>query len=204
MRKINKGEPIEQFTDFMRTNPSDWRTDFHNKGRFPGLSANCRSHILVFEQDCMSGYTELPIKDENRCHIDHYVKRDINPRLTFSWDNYIVDSNDDNFGARFKDSHIVAADYTNIFNPVTDHAELYFQYAEDGTIEPADNIKESNRKKAERTIELFNLNHTSLVSQRYVIIEVFNAYQDLCDDDIRACFSNSGFRSLIEYLLKNR
>lgn len=204
MRKINKGEPIEQFTDFMRTKPSDWRADFHNKGKFPGLSANCRSHILVFEQDCMSGYTEMPIKDENRCHIDHFVKRDINPRLTFRWDNYIVDSNDDNFGARFKDSHIVAGDYPNIFNPVTDHAELFFRYAEDGTIEPADSSTGYDRKKAERTIELFNLNHPALVSQRFMIIKVFNAYQDLSNDEIRACFASSGFRSLIEYLLKNR
>lgn len=211
MRKIQKGEPIQDFTNFLKTNPTDWDKDFHSISNI-GLSAKCREHILVFEQDCQSGYTEMPLKlssnhKDQQIHIDHYKKKNANlfPELTFDWNNFIVDSRDTNFGACHKDKLVKSREiYNDIFNPVTDNVERYISFQKDGKMIPKPDITEELKKRVEKTIELFALNHPTLKHKRKGAIVLIENLTTLPDNEIKECMKEYGFRSVIEYMLSER
>lgn len=61
MRKINKTEPIASFQRFVHANPTANWTSFHDLAK--DVYIETRDHILLEEQDCLCGYTELPIED---------------------------------------------------------------------------------------------------------------------------------------------
>ena len=91
-------------------------------------------------------------------HIDHYVKRDIDHNLTFSWTNMIAAVKDYRFGADWKDDHIKKSDYDsskkrykNILDPVVDDFTCRFKFYTDGFMEPSD----CNDILAENTITMF-------------------------------------------------
>ncbi len=113
---------------------------------------------------------------------------------------------DDDFGADYKDKHVKRNDYnkseccyTDILNPVRDEFENRFRFSTDGTIEPSD----SQDIKAEKTIELFNLNKKSLKERRKVQMENVRQYtkDGLAKEKIPALLAEDGFVSAIEYEL---
>jgi uncharacterized protein (TIGR02646 family) len=199
MRKIDKTKPIGPFQRFVRTNPTaNWR-DFHELAK--DVYFETREHILLEEQNCLCGYTELPIEEVNDCHLDHYVKRDFAPNRTFDWNNLIASCNDDDFGAKYKDntSKIRVADYTSIFNPVEDDVQQYFYYNEFGEIEALPDLEPILKDKVAKTVAVFNLEHPSLVERRKRIIEdIKNCSDGMLDlETIKAAFSPLGFKSLV-------
>jgi uncharacterized protein (TIGR02646 family) len=88
MQRIIKTEPNFSFSNFIhRNNPQNWE-------ELPiDIKNTAKEYILNNEQNGLSGYTEKPVTKKS--HIDHYIKRDINPRLTFDWNNLIVDEIND-------------------------------------------------------------------------------------------------------------
>lgn len=205
MRKINKGEPIKEFTDFLNSKPtpSNWDKDFHSL-KNAGLSRKCREHILVFEQDCQSGYTEVPISLEDDSHIDHYRKKGIFKNLTFEWNNFVVDILDNNFGACYKDKVVNNPNiYDQIFNPITDRVEDFITFQENGKIIPKSGIDENNKKKVLNTIKIFNLNHKSLKDRRFKLMKIIESYNEFTKDEIMSFLSEYGFRSVILYKLEH-
>ena len=74
MRKLDKGEPVQQFIDFIRRNhPERWE---EAKDESPVW----RKQILEHEQYGLSGYTEAPLQLE-KSHIDHFRKQSLYPHL---------------------------------------------------------------------------------------------------------------------------
>ena len=139
-------------------------------------------------------------------HIDHYIKRDFAPDLTFCWNNMIAAVKGSRFGADYKDEHVKRTDYdrfeccyTDILNPVKDEFAGRFRFSTDGTIEPSD----SQDIKAEKTIELFNLNEKSLKERRKVQMENVRTYieNDYTKEATLAALTEDGFVSAIEYEL---
>lgn len=200
MRKINKSEPIASFQKFVRANPTaNWR-DFHDLAKEVYLET--RDYIVLEEQDCLCGYTELPIEDVTDSHLDHYVKRDFAPNRTFDWNNLIASCNDDDFGAKYKDNtvKIRATDYASIFNPVENDVEEYFYYNEFGEIEAKHDLEPILKDKVEKTVAVFNLKHPSLVERRKIIIQTIRSCSDglLDNETIRTSLSHLGFKSLVE------
>lgn len=113
---------------------------------------------------------------------------------------------DDDFGADYKDKHVKRNDYdkseccyTDILNPVRDEFADRFRFSADGTIEPSD----SQDIKAEKTIELFNLNEKSLKERRKVRMENVRTYieNDYTKEATLAALTEDGFVSAIEYEL---
>lgn len=200
MRKINKGIPFNDFTHYVEANqPTDW-------GQLPGnVSYDTRCYILINEQDGICGYTELCLSD-NDSHIDHYVKRSIDSSKIFIWDNLIVASVDEDFGAKYKDNgyRIKANEYFEIFNPVVDHVEYYCYFLTNGEIYPRKNISPSTYVKMQRTIEVFNLNHPSLKSRRANVIQnVHNYFEGGIElKKIFIYLKDMGFHSVILQELK--
>ncbi|MCW2465063.1 retron system putative HNH endonuclease [Elizabethkingia anophelis] len=203
MKKINKQNPPKEFTDFVKNKkPSVWNDCDGD------VKKVAKEYILLEEQDILCGYTEIYIDNED-CHIDHYVKRSLDNKKCYDWNNLIVAVNDEDFGAKHKDngpSNIKSlAEYNNILNPIIDNGDDYFEYSLDGKIDPISSLQGNALTKSDRTIEVFNLNHNSLKSRRSdlskLIIDMRSGGLD--DDAIKLALEKSGFYSYTNYVLKN-
>ena len=204
MRKINKLEPLPNFNgNNYNTDCKIWSckkcTDitFHNK--YKSIYEDSRWQILVDEQKQLCGYTELYIENLENSHIDHYRKREHFPNLTFEWNNLVVATKNNNFGANYKDStyQIKKHEYNSIFNPVTDSVENYFYYDELGMIR-------DDEGKVEKTVEVFNLNHSYLKERRANIITLIDMYKKggLSKSDIKSALEDYGFKSILNQYIK--
>lgn len=212
MRKIDKVGATDDFKTFKRNNPgSNWISDFSN----PRCDAyliycDCRYIMLTDEQVFQCGYTEKYIEGTKDCHIDHYVKRSLDAvgaAKTFDWDNLIVATNDEDFGAKYKDNKykIKLLDYPLIFNPVTDSPEQYFSYMTNGEIVPKSDITDNSiKEKVLKTVEVFNLNDTSLARQRAdLMIQIRTCITQFEQTDLFKIFEESGFKSVLEQCWKD-
>jgi uncharacterized protein (TIGR02646 family) len=198
MRQIQKSTPLKSFTDFCtKQRPTNWN-DLHQKGK--EVYEETRLHILLEEQGQQCGYTEIFLDNLYDSHIDHFKKRSLFPQLTFDWNNLIVAAKDASFGANYKDNvaGIQISDYQNILNPITDKAEDYFYYNEFGQIEPKKTLNPQELKKAERTIEVFNLKDESLRRRRQDVIRNINSCEQLPKEVLVEIFSETGFKSVVE------
>ena len=200
MRKIDKGDPMNEFVHFVRAQyPCQWEDT-------AGVSHVWREFMLEHEQHRLSAYTELYLSDSSRTHIDHFKKRELFNDLVFSWNNLVIDSNDESFGAKYKDSHIHDRhDNERLINPVDEDAVRFFQYESTGKIAPADGLTDEEKQRAQYTIDMFNLNEASLKDRRKIILNGDPcAYEGLSDEEILQCLHTLGFPSVVEQLLKER
>lgn len=197
MRKINKGEALPEFLNFSTKNLGANWDDFHKKAHDVYLLT--REQMLIVEQNCLCGYTEIPINDITEVHLDHYLKKSMSPKDTFNWNNLIAATKDSDFGANHKDGvyKIQREEYGSIFNPVEDAIENYFEYNLRGEIEPKAELTPVLKAKVEKTVEVFNLQHEILRRRRENIMRQINAYKDLPKEEIRRILSPSGFVSVV-------
>lgn len=202
MRRIDKSEEPQSLRSFDKAKHKKWE-EIHNEAN-RHVYNDCLQQCIE-DQAHLCGYTEVPLSKDNR-HIDHYIKRDFAPDLTFCWNNMIAAVKGSRFGADYKDKHVKRNDYnkseccyTDILNPVRDEFENRFRFSTDGTIEPSD----SQDIKAEKTIELFNLNEKSLKERRKVQMENVRGYTKCgwAKEEILAALTEDGFVSAIEYEL---
>jgi uncharacterized protein (TIGR02646 family) len=199
MRKLDKGKPIQSFVDFVRkNNPTVWE-------EAKGVSREWREYILKQEQHELSGYTESPITLDGS-HIDHFRKQSLFNKLVFDWNNYVVDSKDEVYGAKFKDNFIgTREENEKLINPVTEDANRFFKYEVNGRIEVADELSKEDADRALFTRNAFNLNEGSLVERRKVIMNlVLDSFGSLTDCEIKEALKSLGFTSVVEQLLQER
>ncbi len=161
MKKITKSQQPEFYEKFIRKKkPVNW--DETNDIR-PELRL-----CILEEQVYQCAYTEVQLKnDTSICHIDHFKKKDSNffPKEEFDYSNLFVSTNNENFGAIFKDRNIKKEDYDLLINPTEEDPQKHFKYSMEGIISAAE-----DSKKAQKTIELFNLNAAVLRHRRHCII----------------------------------
>ena len=170
MKRVIKKEP-EFFSKFVsKENPSNWQYLITK-----GLGKEIREYILLVEQNYQCAYTEVNIfSDRLSSHIDHFKKRDLFNNLTFNWNNLLVASNNEFYGAKHKDKIVNIGNqaiYNQLLNPSVDDPKDYFYYSLTGEISPKSIDKHSvSYKKAKITIDVFNLNHKSLVNRRKTVV----------------------------------
>ena len=202
MRKINKSESPASFQSFCQHHHTEW-SEIHQPNT-QSVYDDCLRECEK-DQDGLCGYTEISLK-ETTMHIDHYVKRDFDNRLTFSWENMIAAVKDSRFGADWKDSHIKRVNYDvksrrydNILNPVLDDFEARFVFCTDGAILP----KSADDTLAINTIEIFNLNEVSLKSRRKNIMQSVRSLIEggFSKEEVLENVKTCGFLSAIEYEL---
>jgi len=195
MRKINKQDPLDEFEDFRLKNKGANWSDLPAEIRI-----NTRSQLLLEEQNCQCGYTELLLNDDGDCHIDHYYKKGIDSSVTFNWNNLIAASIDEDFGAKYKDNKysIKADEYIKIYNPVIENPENYFYYLQNGEIEPKEGLEDSEKDKVKKTVEVFNLNADNLSKRRRDLIYQIGETKKggLDKDTLQLAFSDRSFRSV--------
>lgn len=199
MRKIDKGAPLESFSEFVKTHPqARWE-------EAKDVSHIWREYMLHCEQHGMSGYTEEPLR-LNQSHIDHFHKRSLFSELIFDWNNFVVDGVDETYGAKFKDKHVKSReDNGMLINPVVEDAGRFFKYELNGNISVASGLSPSDEERASYTIKAFNLNEASLSERRKTIINiVLDTFENLSDESILEALEAEGFRSVVEQLLDER
>ncbi len=199
MRKIDKGIPMPSFTEYVsQHHPTKWEDA-------KDVSHLWREYILEYEQHRLSGYTEEPVRLDSS-HIDHFRKQSLFNALVFDWNNYIVDSNNETYGAKHKDRAVrTREENEKLINPAAEDASRFFKYELNGRIEVAEGLSDEDRTRAEYTMEAFNLNESSLVERRRLIINnILEPYRDLTDDDILEALACEGFTSVVEQLLRER
>ena len=199
MRKIDKGAPLESFSEFVKTHPqARWE-------EAKDVSHIWREYMLHCEQHGMSGYTEEPLR-LNHSHIDHFHKRSLFSELIFDWNNCVVDGVDETYGAKFKDKHVKnREDNDMLINPVVEDAGRFFKYELNGNISVASGLSPSDAERANYTIKAFNLNEASLSERRKTIINiVLDTFENLSDESILEALEAEGFRSVVEQLLDER
>lgn len=199
MRRINKGVPFDDFVKYLdKHKPSKWE-ELNVELRY-----NMRLHILLYEQDCLCGYSEIPLDAENTSsHIDHFVKRDYDHSKIFDWDNLVVSAIDEDYGGKYKDNtyKIKQNEYAQIFNPTKDDMGQYIEYLRDGRIAPRDGIQDAINDKILKTIEVFNLNCRSLKNRRKQLLIELDSCSGLPKEELKHTFEKNGFISLINWFI---
>lgn len=199
MRKIDKGDPMPSFSEFVsRNHPTKWEDA-------KDISRTWREYILMYEQHQLSGYTEELLRLDDS-HIDHFRKQSLFNTLTFDWGNFIVDQKNDTYGAKYKDNIVkTKADNEKLINPATEDAAKFFKYEINGKIDIADGLSEHDKMRALFTLKAFNLNESSLVERRKVILNIImDSFNDLTDEMVLEALADEGFTSVVEQLLKER
>lgn len=203
MRSIKKAPEPQSLTAFNKGAHINW-DDIHlpnNQHVYNDCICQC-----VLDQEDLCGYTEICL-DEGGRHIDHYIKKDLEPGLTFSWNNMVGAIKDSRFGADWKDNNIAAAGYNrsirrydNIYDPISDNLAGVFKFSTDGEIEPVN----STDQKAVTTISVFNLNEHSLKERRRQCMEnardMFSG--GMTKADIVTYLRGDGFVSAINFELE--
>ena len=194
--------PLDKFSIFVEKNkPTKWE----DLSKEPNLGYDMRLHMLYYEQECLCGYSEIPLNPENdSSHIDHFVKREFDSAKTFDWNNFIVSTIDDDFGGKYKDNtHRIKIDeYHQIFNPVIENMSDYIDYNGNGEIEPAKNIDDSCKEKVKKTIDVFNLNFRSLKNRRKALLIQLESCKGSDKEALLAMFKDYGFISLTNWFIK--
>ena len=207
MRHITKKEPIPEFLAFLEKGAHVNWEEIRDGKKYPDLYRKCRDQILIEEQDCISGYTEMPLDSEGNIHIDHFKKKGMSwkPDQTFNWDNFIVDSRDSGYGACYKDKHINSkTDYEKLINPVEEDPRDYFTYLSNGRIVPKKGLGEFGLAKAQFTLDSFNLQCEYLNSKRLSVMKTVEPYLSAFTRvEILKILSSNGFTSVIEYVCES-
>ena len=195
MRKISKGDPHEAIKKFEGQQEWSVSVDYHRIWR---------EHILGTEQYGLSGYTEAPLHMDDS-HIDHFYKRSLFRDKVHSWENLVVDTIDETYGAKYKDKLVkIAPDNLKVINPVTENPRQFFKYKVDGRIAPLDELSENDRERAEYTIKTFNLNEASLVDRRKTVLVLYDSYGDASLEQLLEWLKTYGFPSVIEQMYNER
>lgn len=199
--------PFPEFINYVqRNNPKNWAA-------LDGvIRTNARKYILEKEQGNQCAYTELPIEyEKNNSHIEHLRRKDTAffPELTFEWSNLFVSCNSSDFGGKYKDETYLKGktktDNELIINPAIENPIDFFELKSWGEISVRTELQENTKRKAEETIKAFNLNHNSLKERRKEMMQSIKDYINggLNSEMIIECLLGSGFKSVIEYELKN-
>lgn len=196
MRSIHKSAEPQSLQVFRKAGHSDW-SEIYNQCAYQDCLSQC-----VYDQGELDGYTEMVL--DNTRHIDHYVCRRFDPKMTFRWTNMVAAVRDSRFGANYKDTSIKTVHYDktngrylNLYNPVTDDMKGVFSYYSDGSICPSD----KQDIKAGCTIEFFNLNEKSLKERRRSIMEAARGMHrgGLSSEYVFEMLKTGGFISCLEY-----
>lgn len=190
MHKINKGVPCQDFVSFNREKHAKWEEAV-------GHIHDWRDYIIQNEQDGCSGYTEVPITVDDS-HIDHFRKQALFNDYIFRWENFVADSNDEDYGAKFKDKTICTKEENlMLINPAEEDAENFFYYEATGEIVPAQGLTQQDADRARFTIDTFNLNEASLKERRKCILnQNLECYSDFEKEEIQKALSCNGFISV--------
>ncbi len=187
-----------------------WNWDVFKSNDPKGYEACVRQGLQEQSNECAYTGLWLGKGTKQKIHIDHFRKKGIYSGLTFVWDNLFVAAKELHCGADFKDKivhgpkNIADATYSTFWSPLKPDIDKAFWYQQDGTVLPDDSLSDEDRKKAQKTIDMFNLNDSVLKVKRRNIIHQLRDWTDFDSETIRLCMNGRGFSFLVEKELEMR
>lgn len=173
MRAIIKGScglyPLEKANDTPPKTGQDARSRW---GSFSDKSA--LSDLLENEQYGLCAYSEINLEHYSLgAHIEHVQPKSRFPKKTFDYQNLILsalsssdlETMDKNsiFGGHHKGSEFDPALFISC---LADNSADYFAYLSNGHIKPKSTLSVRDKRKAQYTIDLLNLDSPYLVAER--------------------------------------
>lgn len=115
-------------------------------------------------------YCEKSIGESNRGHIEHLVPRKSQPNLRFEWANLFLSCNSADHCGEFKDSpRSTAYEPDTLIRPDQEDPETLLQFFSTGKVEPRPGLDPTSQQRAQKTIEVLNLNDQKLITARSAI-----------------------------------
>lgn len=118
-------------------------------------------HIM---QRGFCAYCECQLQEDNtKRHIEHFIQKDLNPSMTFDWDNLFGSCNNQNRCGKFKDedSEVKNIDLAKVCKPdVMDPSELIL-FLNSGKVRSKTTLTLEKKEIADNTIAVFNLDGDS-------------------------------------------
>ena len=189
MRQIVKNEP-SYFTSAKKMVKLPKVKDAWSDENIGKIRYRLREYMLLEEQNLLCAYCEKEIDDNPKnSNIDHFKTRNLFPELTLEYSNLLVSCNVKERCSSFKDIHIRSREeYANIVNPILENPNDFFDYLTTGEIV-------AKNEKGQFTIDIFQLNATSLIQCRFQVIKSLE-HLDLSLEEIYEIFSD--YHSFIE------
>lgn len=143
------------------------------------LASTCITGIREHLHEMQGGscvYCECHLSVGNQ-HVEHFWARSRYPEQTFSWENLFLSCEYGQHCGRYKGGR----DASGLIKPDEEDPEHFLQFWENGEATARQGLDERDRERAERTIEMLNLNAPQLRSKRYRFIRI---YRDRLDSAI--------------------
>ncbi len=157
MRKLVRGEPPLCLAQFMHGR-DNWSVISSN-----GLTSEIWEKLNVMQRG-FCAYCECQLQEDNtKRHIEHFIQKGRDPRVTFDWDNLFGSCNNPNRCGKFKDedSEAKKIDLAKICKPdVMDPSELIL-FLNSGKVRPRISLTPEKKEIADNTIAIFNLDGDS-------------------------------------------
>ena len=131
----------------------------------------------VVEETDLSKNSYANKREQHNNHIDHFVKRELDVSLIFTYENLFVSCNSNNHCARHKDEKLKhlknkkeALKINKELIKPTENISDYIDYTLNGTASSKNCISLEYKNRAELTIEYFNLNCEELKQKKLSVI----------------------------------
>jgi len=140
------------------------KTKFHNDYEL-FLKQDKHEHDLLCEslyenQGHYCAYCETVIHSVTNGHLEHLERRRDNPKRSFDWTNMFFSCCHEDSCGKFKDDSKpnIVFNIGDIIDPHTEDPQDFFAYDMQGHIFPKSGLPDSEKRRAEETIRVFNLN----------------------------------------------
>jgi len=132
---------------------------------------NIRENLLPMQNGCCA-YCERKVNGSG--HIEHFLKKGIDPRRTFVWSNLFYScSTPDTCGTHKDKSVYYPKDESLLIDPARENPETYVCFSPNGKIEALQVADPHDQKRAQTTVAVFNLNDPELVRTRLNRLKMF-------------------------------
>jgi len=143
----------------------------HGRDNWSALSDNDRTEIRT-QLETMQGkrcaYCECSLEDHGQ-HIEHFVQKGTDPRVTFDWDNLFWSCERQNSCGKYKDQKARPYTQSDLIKPDIENPEEFFHFHSGGTISiRIEDSQSTEYQRAKETLRIFNLdaNHGPLKNMR--------------------------------------
>lgn len=167
--------------------------------------------FLYENQGHYCAYCEVVIPSITDGHIEHLERRCDNPARSFDWDNMFFSCCNQDSCGNYKDNAKPRIFFAvqDIIDPYIEDPQDYFAFDTEGNIFPRVGLAVAQRKRAEETIRVFNLNKSSRLRnlRRKAAVSVDSFLQNNpTEEEINNFFSFLGSVDCISvyYTLLNR
>lgn len=120
--------------------------------------------LIWQELDQMQGgfcaYCECRL-EQGKKHIEHFSQRSIDAGATFDWANLFGSCNCLDSCGKHKDERAAQWQQEDLLKPDQDNPEQFLRFFSDGAVRPRANLAPDQRRRAEETLRVFNLDATS-------------------------------------------